>query len=80
MANLHMEALSDAEVLEVAEQALASLNARFAEDDRYTAEVFGATLEGMLTPAEEAVESITEACDGFDRFAELYREAVGDDA
>lgn len=65
MANLHMEGLDDDDVLECAEQALASLNLRFNEDEERIAELGDA---GPLIADE-----IRFACDHFDRFAALVR-------
>lgn len=69
MADLHMEALDDFEVAEVADQALASLNARFDSDNDQG-------YDDAL--AQQLAEAITAACGAWDRFADLlpgFREA-----
>jgi hypothetical protein len=69
MADLHMEALDELEVAEVADQALASLNARFDHDNDQGYD------EAL---AHQLAEAITAACDAWDRFADLlpgFREA-----
>jgi hypothetical protein len=68
MANLHMEALDDLEVAEVADQALASLNARFDAGDNSQG------FDGDL--AQELAEAIGAACDAWDRFADLLRKGL----
>lgn len=67
MADLHMEALSDRELAEVADQALASLNARLGDRDELA----------LLFPnlcgdcRDELATAIRRACDEWDRFADL---------
>jgi hypothetical protein len=66
MSNLHMEALSDAELIEVADQALASLNARFSDPD-HVAE------QHPNAEADELRGAIEHACEGWDLFADYFR-------
>ena len=77
MADLHMEGLSDEQVLEAAEQALASLHVRFTDpdvDDR-TPPLDGRHARQELGErAEEIGKEITAALDHFDRFAALVRD------
>lgn len=56
MSNLHMEGLAANEVAELVDQGLASLNARLTDSD---------------ATGEELARAITEACDAWDRFADL---------
>lgn len=67
MADLHMESLSDHELAEVADQALASLNARFGERDEV--QLSYPSLCGDC--ADELATALRRACDEWDRFADL---------
>lgn len=71
MSNLHMEALGAVELIEVIDQALASLNARFA--DR------GEVRDSGMFPGEAPatiVGEVTAACDAWDVFADRFRDAL----
>lgn len=58
MTNLHMEALSDLELAEVVDQALASLNARLSDPD------------GDYKLRPELADAIGRACDAWDEVAD----------
>jgi hypothetical protein len=66
MGNLHMEGLDDDELVEVADQALASLNARYENPEESNAD--------DPTAAAEMSEHIKATCDAWDRFADFFRE------
>src|SRR4051812_43001195 len=71
MPDLHMETLSEAELVEVIDQALASLNARLTDDDTL-AELF---------PADDpdAIKGeIERACNAWDQVADHWREPACD--
>ena len=57
--DLHMEALSDAELVDVVDQGLASLNARFTDPDEHDPQM---------------AEEIAAACDAWDVFADNFRQ------
>jgi hypothetical protein len=67
MSDLHMEALGESELVEIIDQALASLNARLTDGD---------TLAGLF-PADDPeviTAEITRACDAWDQVADRWRE------
>lgn len=65
--DLHMELLGEAELVELVDQALASLNARFTDDDT-VAEFFPAD-DPEVIKAE-----ITRCCNAWDMVADRWRE------
>lgn len=76
MSELHLEGWSDSELVELVDEAMGSLNARFEQPDYgdvsedQPAEAIAVQVERV----DALSDTITQACDAWDRFAGRFRQ------